>query len=379
VPLSVEPDDDDQAADEVRARRRRSERFARRSTLWRASKLKRVRGCGRWTASNADAVSVVLNDARAHYAGLQSCGSIWSCPVCSAKVRQRRSEEIELAASVWLAMGGKLVAVALTVRHGQGDSLSTLLDAILKGWQRGVVAGGAWKAEQARFGIAGWVRSVEVTYGHANGWHPHIHGLLFVSGDVDAGDVEKLAEGIRRRWGSAVVRYGAGLPDDRNCVIELVSDAKAASEYLAKLQDGASRLRSAALEIARGDLKVGRTHDAARWLPMELLDAVQDGEAWAMTRWVEYETATRGRRAITWSRGLRSLLDVGPEASDEEVAAEEVGGEVVATIPAETWARIVRTPALVAGILEAAEDGGELAVWSLIDGARSIGPPRVLV
>lgn len=349
--------------------------------MWRASALKRVRGCGRWTASNADAVSVVVNDRVAHFSGLQSCGSIWACPVCQAKVRQRRAEEVEAAAGEWVRRGGTLLAVALTVRHGQADALATTLDAILKGWQRGVVAGGVWTAEKQRFGIAGWVRSVEVTYGHANGWHPHVHALLFV--EDEAVDVDAIAKGIRARWNAAVVRFGAGKPDLAHGVrVEKVGSVAAAVDYLTKQQDGGKplrpleALRSAGLELARSDLKVGRARAAARWLPLQLLDAMQDGEAWAHRRWAEYESATRGRRAITWSRGLRQLLHVEPEQSDEDVAAEEVGGITVATIPVETWARIVRSPWLVAAILDAAEVGGATAVWRVVDGCRG-APPRV--
>ena len=34
----------------------------------------------------------------AHYKGLQTCGSVWACPVCSAKISERR--RIELAAAI---------------------------------------------------------------------------------------------------------------------------------------------------------------------------------------------------------------------------------------------------------------------------------------
>ena len=37
----------------------------------------------------------------------------------------------------------------------------------------------------------------------------------------------------------------------------------------------------------------------------------------------EYYKATKGRKALVWSRGLRDMCGLGEELSDEEVAAQE--------------------------------------------------------
>ena len=41
------------------------------------------------------------NSGIAHYAGLTTCGSIWACPVCSAKIRNTRALEISAATAAW--------------------------------------------------------------------------------------------------------------------------------------------------------------------------------------------------------------------------------------------------------------------------------------
>jgi hypothetical protein len=81
--------------------------------------------------------------------------------------------------------------------------------------------------------------------------------------------------------------------------------------------------------------------------------------------WREYERATKGRQAITWSKGLRQLLAV-TERTDEEIAAEEIGGEDLAVIHGDDWRHIVRIPGLPSLILDHVERGGLAAVNELL-------------
>ncbi|MGI2002405.1 hypothetical protein, partial [Shewanella frigidimarina] len=37
---------------------------------------------------------------KAYYHGLMSCGSIWTCPICAAKVSERRRQELKSALQV---------------------------------------------------------------------------------------------------------------------------------------------------------------------------------------------------------------------------------------------------------------------------------------
>jgi hypothetical protein len=96
--------------------------------------------------------------------------------------------------------------------------------------------------------------------------------------------------------------------------------------------------------------------------PLEILEHFRwTGDVEDLALWHEYETATKGHQAITWSKGLHQLLAV-EARTDEEVAAEEVGGDVVALIATETWREITRIPGLPAYLLDEAERGGAAAV-----------------
>jgi hypothetical protein len=88
--------------------------------------------------------------------------------------------------------------------------------------------------------------------------------------------------------------------------------------------------------------------------------------------WREYERATKERQAITWSKGLRQLLAV-TERTDEQIAAEEIGGDDLAVIPSDDWRQIVRIPGLPSLVLDRAERGGLAAVNDLL-ARRGVGP-----
>jgi hypothetical protein len=106
----------------------------------------------------------------------------------------------------------------------------------------------------------------------------------------------------------------------------------------------------------------------------EVLAVVAPGE-WRI--WHEREQSSKGRRQIMWSRRRRdpassrevlwnALLDARgarAERSDEEIAAEDTEGEVVAEISREDWYRVlVWCPSLMVEVLEAAELHGAQGV-----------------
>ena len=72
--------------------------------------------------------------------------------------------------------------------------------------------------------------------------------------------------------------------------------------------------------------------------------------------------------------GRPKLLTI-TERTDEEVAAEELGGDDLAVIPADDWRHIVRIPGLPALVLDRIEGGGLVAVNELL-ARHGVGPAR---
>ena len=92
----------------------RALRYSARSVLADLTSLGRVKTCG--TACGT-AVAVRHSGGSAGFAGLETCGSVWACPVCSAKVRAHRSAELERALTAHLSRGGSAHFLTLTMRH----------------------------------------------------------------------------------------------------------------------------------------------------------------------------------------------------------------------------------------------------------------------
>ena len=100
----------------------------------------------------------------AFYAGLQTCGSVWACPVCAAKIAERRRAEIQAAMAAHKAAGGCVNMVTLTCPHQRLDNLADLLAKQAKALNR-FWADRASKAVFQEMGVIGQIRALEVTNG----------------------------------------------------------------------------------------------------------------------------------------------------------------------------------------------------------------------
>src|SRR5580693_2124997 len=107
----------------------------------------RQRNCG--AVPVGDRVEIRIKDGSAYYCGLETCGSVWLCPVCSAKIHHRRAAELRDALTTWETQGHAASLITITVPHDLGDSLSKLLDAERDAW-RHVTAGAAWQRLKRR-------------------------------------------------------------------------------------------------------------------------------------------------------------------------------------------------------------------------------------
>ena len=102
--VSAHPDEGGKV---VVGRRRRRRRFDLLRVLWKVSEMHRQRACCRSRIDAGGVVSVHKSpEGFAYFSNLQRCGYGASCPVCGAKIAQKRAEEIEAAALRHLDKGG---------------------------------------------------------------------------------------------------------------------------------------------------------------------------------------------------------------------------------------------------------------------------------
>jgi len=385
----------------------RSARHAAQRILWAESRLKPVKLCG-LHARNDTSGQVAIKatgtgeSRRAGVSGVMRCGSTWACPVCSHKISATRAEEVTAAIEKWQNLGPtfRVALLTLTMRHKEGQSLLELWAALSNAWEK-VTSGRGWVNDQALYGTwlprqiksgehrgeivssqrIPFVRVVEATHGR-NGWHVHIHCVLFLGPTMTADaptpvDVQALGYSMFRRWRRAlaagVKKRGsqeyrvppmATPTRSRGVDIKLVTEgATALGDYFAKAVYPAHR--AAGFEATMGQHKAPKNGNRT---PFTILaDIAANGDAADLDLWHEWERGSKGRRQLTWSPGLREFLALGDEQTDEQVADDDsLNGDVLVTFDAGQWPLVrSRVPAL----LDAAEaDDTGLALYQLLSG-----------
>lgn len=345
----------------------RRERYRRRGLLWEASSLERVRKCGRVPVMPGGSVAVRLHKGVAGFAGLASCGSVWADPVCNAKIMARRAVEIGAAIARWQhGEGGATALVTLTMRHHRHHRLETVWDALTAAWGS-VTNGKQWAKDKQRHQVAGWVRVVEVTLG-VNGWHVHVHAVLFLEGKQTDETVAQLHARMFGRWSRALVRGGLPAPLMVGQDAHLVhgpADTDLA-RYFTKAVDAG---RAVGVEVTHSQGKRARGVHGTR-TPWGLLDDVESlGLAESLALWHEWEQASKGRRQVTWSQGIRKRLGLLAEVSDEDIAAEEHGSsdDDLVLIDGEGWRHLTRCPEDLADLLTITQQAGLAGLRFFLD------------
>jgi hypothetical protein len=352
--------------------RTRRSRYDLQRGLRRVTTVKRVRTCGNAIGA---AVGVKYDSASgAGFTGRETCGSVWSCPVCASKVAARRAIELEALLSTAEARGKRIAMVTLTVRHHKGDTLRDVWDAVAKGWAA-ITRGRAWVNVQRIVGLVGWVKAVEVTVGK-NGWHVHVHALMILD-DVDA--LGLLTDHVWTAWLKGIESVGFTALRHQGGLDVAVSDGRgsALADYITKTGSAEFDLAGLAREATFGASKNGRMGGRT---PFEVLAwGVATGDADDVETWGRWERGSRRRRFMAWSKGIREWAEMDDEQSDEEVAAEAPGGDFVLMLPRATYRRL-QALGMECDVLELVERHGDasgLMGWlSLLDLAWSPPPER---
>jgi hypothetical protein len=316
----------------------------------------RVSKCLRVPAGSIVDVFYTPSARSAHYAGLQTCGSIWMCPVCASKISERRRLELEQALA---AFDGVLVLATFTVQHGIADALAGLLGGFLASLER-LRGGEPWRRIVTRYGVSGAIRALEVTYG-GNGWHPHAHVLFFLPPGVD---LDAFADALRGRWLALLAR--AGLAASWAVGVDVRAAGGAVGDYVAKFGSqwtAAHEMTKAAVKWSRGA--------AGRSVAELLADYALTGDGEAGRLWREYAMLFRGKKHLVWSRGLRArLLPELDEKTDEELANEhDQLAVLLASLSLRQWSVVVANDAR-AELLTVAASGD---CQQLLDFLRLLG------
>lgn len=306
----------------------RAERWALKAVVNRMFPISTTSKCSRWKIPN-QSVRILKNSEykKAHYAGLERCGSVWLCPLCASKIAERRRSELAAAVSIAHLRGWQVLMMTCTVPHGIGDDVNEIKTKMLSAWRK-MIDSRAGKNMKKLLGIEGTIRAFEVTYGQ-NGFHPHFHILIFAQSDFT---VQSFQNGFYPLWLNACVKTCLPAPSKKYGL--RVDDGSKAERYVSKwgLED----------EMTKSHLKISR--DEKGQTPWDFLrDVLNTGSERAEALFRIYANAFKGSRQLYWSNGLKSKLAV-VEVSDEELAVlAEEHSTVLSELTIEQWRAVLST------------------------------------
>lgn len=316
-----------------------------------------------WCRIGAVDVVKSIEHGRAHYKGLQTCGSAWVCPCCASKIEERRRLEI-VQVFAW-AQTEQLDSSmhTNTFSHGQGDNLRDLFAKQARALKL-FRTDRTYVRTMKEIAFVGMIRSLEITYG-LNGWHPHTHELKFHREKLTESDASYIRHKLVEPWLQACTTAGLFDPatDDAGPFRLRSLDIKHGfncGDYLAKTDD--KKNWTPAHEIAKASSKAGR-HSGIH--PFQLAIRGNPGDP---ALFIEYVKATKGKRKLLFSPGLKAKAGL-QDVSDEAIAAQDDDrSEFIAGIT-KLWPFIKRTDAqhnTRARVLDAAEQAGKLGIAQLL-------------
>ncbi len=329
---------------------RRSTRFRLQATARRLLPKEQVAQCMHRCGQGGVVVNIAQSTGIASFSGVATCGSVWMCPVCSAKISNSRRNELNTLLGWARNMGYQALLLTLTARHGLDDSLADLLSG-MKAAKKRFHQSAAWRACKSE--LIGHITATETTYG-SSGWHVHFHMIVIV--DCPSEDLALHKFDLIDDWLAALrpVKRRNTAQQQQQQQVNLegnghafsIQGANAAGDYVGKWGAGE--------EVALTNTK--KTRDGKGQTPWELLAAAEWDPASAAL-FVEYAKHFKGKQQLVWSVGFKAVLCI-IEQTDKQVAdAPDADWVQVAIVPKQVWQVIVRR-GLQAELLHVAEQGG---------------------
>lgn len=305
----------------------RTSRYACQSVAKKALPNERISNCLSRPVGSEVEVWKHLKTEKAFYNGLMVCGSVWNCPVCAAKISERRKKELQKAFKEHIDSKGYIALLTLTFSHKRTDKLKTTLERFSKATTK-FMSGKSYQRIRQDMGIIGRIKVTEVTYGQ-NGFHPHSHIAIFYENEID---LEKMKLRMYSLWSKACEKFG--LSSTSKYGLDLQSSEHAAA-YLAKHGNW-----SLEQEMTKGHIKKAK-HGS--YTPFDFLRAYLETEDDLYLRlFSEYAEAFKGKRQVHWSRGLKNHFDIS-DKTDEEVAKEKVEqADVLGRLTYNQWKQVLR-------------------------------------
>lgn len=288
-----------------------------------------------------------------HFFGNAYCKSTWACPYCTARIMAERSTRIAAAIDALDAQNQYSIMFTFTMPHLAFMSCEESFQILKAAWRhfvRGANHGyetrkhklndgtvTTYKIRKSEYGvlreelnIRHCVRVYEFTHGR-NGWHPHIHMLVWIPKE-NFSKVTDYEANLNKAWMHAL-RFKAKqywrehYPDLDDAAIEarlqtvFSFSSNHAGLKISKNPDGTPRRTTSAQyisgwkaheELTRTDLKKA---NKGHYTPHQIIDkaiaakTAEERDKW-LALYAEYALATKGSRRIEISNsGLNKIID----------------------------------------------------------------------
>lgn len=336
----------------------------------------RVAQCQRLLTPTAAGISVMHSPEckSAYFRNTITCNRLWECPVCAEKITNQRREELSAAIASARRLGWSPVLLTATLRHSKADKLADVLGALLAAW-RAFTSGKGYQELSEQWYWQGSIKSLEPTYG-INGWHPHLHFLIFLSGDPKSFNIGGFKDMVSDRWMQVLKRQGFDASYEHGIDVR-TADADIA-DYVAKFgREPKEAGWTASREMTKGGSKRGKQEGLTPFQLLEIFGKGDDSEEYLQASGVvgsskqagalfsEYVAAFSGRKQLVWSRGLREALALAPELSDADEAAVQPADAVeLVLIERSSW-KLIAASGRRGDLLDvaAAGDAIQLRAW----------------
>lgn len=315
----------------------------------------RVSWCLKHRQSGGSNIEIVYDQAqqRAYYGNLLVCGSVWTCPVCAARITEQRRVELDDAIKRWRAGGGGVIMAAFTLQHSVDDDIADLRKTLNAAYRK-MTDRRTYKDSKRRCGIVGSVASLEVTHAFRHGWHPHRHVLYFTEKDLTDQDYFNLQVAFAGAWRSVLDSVGRWAHAQAGVVLSRGDDQ--AGDYVCKW--------SMAHEMTKSPVKGGRDGGLSPFEMAEQWQVTGDQRYARLIR--DYSRAFYRSKQLTYTPGLKARLGILDKSDQQIVAEQQAGAVIMAELDKSSWQRVyIRRWRGI--ILKAASTGDQSELAAVLD------------
>ena len=305
----------------------------------------------------------VKKSGRALFHQIVKCGDFWRCPLCSHRITMGRRAEISDIYNQVVGRGqGIAYLVTFTIPHQKTDLLEDLLRQML--YARDRLADGAWgksltrppgKTAKTLYRLGdlfiGRMRTLEITWSSASGWHPHIHEMWVFESEVPEVRA-RLFSTLPDAWADACEDWWLKRPGVNGVDMRRLYGN---SEYLAKF-GAEKRSWGAEYELAAGH---GKTRSVGAW---SLLENSMYGDMQSRAAFIEYAHALKAVSPSSIHIGGRlayAIKQLGLTASSDADLSSRLGSdaELLATLTKKEF-RLISQNFAFETVLRLIESGG---------------------